>query len=104
MTTIFTFTPDKGARSMDAVQEIGQPTGSLTTLAHVARLVTEISPSSLCCPCIANTLARRLSSVRQAAARLEGSDTYVRRHDRCGGCQQTRLVLGIANAPATTSV
>jgi len=67
-----------------------------TTLTQVARLVVESSPTSLCCPCIANTLSRRLSSVRQAAARLEGSDTFTRRHDLCGGCHRPRLVLGVA--------
>jgi len=84
---------------MEAIHGVERPVASLTTLTQVARLIMNSSPTSLCCPCIASTLARRLSSVRQAAARLEGSDTFTRRHDRCGGCQQARLVLGTAAEP-----
>jgi hypothetical protein len=84
---------------MEAVHTMEHPVPGVTTLAQVARLIMDSSPTSLCCPCIASTLARRLSSVRQAAARLEGSETFMRRHDRCGACQQARLVLGVAGEP-----
>jgi hypothetical protein len=41
-------------------------------------------------------LGTRKSSTQQAAVRLEGFSDFARRHDLCGQCRRSRLVIAAA--------